>query len=66
MGRLGFRTELMGIIGNRIASAASERTQRVNERSDPTFSADAKTFRLDAKYETINALPVHLLRQVFL
>ena len=51
MGRLGFRTELMGIIGNRIASAASERTQRVNERSDPTFSDDAKTFRLDAKYE---------------
>ena len=49
MGRLGYRTELIGIIGNRVASVASERAQRASERSDPTFSDDAKTFRLDAK-----------------
>ena len=37
MGRLGFRTELMGIIGSRVASAASERAQRASERSDGRF-----------------------------
>ena len=51
MARLGFRTELMEIIGNRVASAASERAQRASERSDLHAGTGAAVGCFRSKFE---------------